>query len=123
MQITVPNSGYFLITSKGEHIPLGAHVDVAVDGVTYINAEFNSMTVGALGCDEETKAEPTGIGLYIEDDDDFVDIDDINEIDEIILHSADSSIGALYELATHGLSKDEFIERFKKLAAEYGDGK
>ena len=120
MQITVPSGGHFLITSKGEHIPLGAWVDVVTGGVTYVNVIFSSMSVGAVGYGEGARAQLEGI--MIDADDDLIDIS-CDELDEITLHNDESDIGALYELATHGLSKDEFIEKFKELAAEYGDGK
>ena len=150
MQITVPSGGHFLITSKGEHIPLGARVDVTVNTLRYVNAILGSIEVGiepppsvfADGCrtswDKRVKLEK----IYLWADDftkrdydeseeyewgewdhygETIDLEENYDVVEITLHTTESDIGTLYELATHGLSKDEFIEKFKELAAEYGE--
>jgi len=137
MQITVPSGGHFLINSKGEHIPLGARVDVAAGTLRYVNAVLGSITVGIEG-PEDKKAQLEEIGLWADDfterhydeseewiwgkwDGEYerLNFDEVYDVDKITLHNVDSDIGTLYELATHGLSKDEFIEKFKELAAEY----
>lgn len=139
MQITVPSGGHFLINSKGEHIPLGARVDVAADSLRYVNAILGSITVG-IEEPEDKKVQLEEIGILA---DDFTErhydeseewiwskwdgyyetlsFDEVYTVTEVTLHvhTIEEDINDLYELATQGLSKDEFIERFKKLAAEY----
>lgn len=134
MQITIPSNGHFLITSKGEHIPIGARVDVAADTLRYVNAILGTITVG-IERPEDKKVQLEEIGLLA---DDFTDrhydeseegiwgkwdgyyetlnFDEVYDVTEITLHTVDSDIGTLYELAAHGLSKDEFIEKFNELA-------
>ena len=137
MQVTVPSGGHFLINSKGEHIPLGARVDVAAGTLRYVNAILGAIKVG-IESPSRRNLELQEIGLWADDfterhydeseewlwgkwDGIYEDLSfiEVYDIDEVILHNVNSDIGTLYELATHGLSKDEFIEKFKELAAEY----
>lgn len=140
MQITVPSDGHFLITSNGEHIPIGARVDVTIDSLRYVNAILGAIEVG-IESPGNNELELKGFGLWADDftkrrydesdkrekslwggwDGYYEDVDLLESYDvlKIALHTTESDIGDLYELATHGVSKDEFIERFKKLATEY----
>lgn len=136
MQITVPSGGHFLITSKGQHIPLGARVDLAVNSLRYTNAILGAITVGTES-PENAKPELQKIGLWADDfterhyDEseeylwgkwdgryETISFIEIYDVTEITLHTVDSDAVALYKLTTNGLSQDEFIDRFMRLVAK-----
>lgn len=136
MQITVPSGGHFLITSKGQHIPLGARVDAVFDGLRYTNAILGAITVG-IESPRNNKLELQEIGLWADDfterqydeseeyrwskwDGGYETISFIEGYDviEITLHTIDSDAATLYKLTANGLSQDEFLDRFMRLVAK-----
>ena len=136
MQITVPSGGHFLITSKGQNIPLGARVDLAADSLRYTNAILGAITVGTES-PENAKPELQEIGLWADDfterhyDEseeylwgkwdgiyETISFIEIYDVTEITLHTVDSDAAALYKLTTNGLSQDEFLDRFMRLVAK-----
>lgn len=138
MQITIPSGGHFLITSKGEHIPIGARIDVAAGSLRYVNAILGMITVGTdLSGNEPVQLRE--IGLWADDftqryydkseenlwgkwDETYESLrfDEFGDytVDEVTLHTSDLDAGLLYDLATHGMSKDEFIDRFGRLISK-----
>lgn len=128
MQITVPSNNYCLATSKGQQIPLGARVDVVTGNLKYTNARLSSITIGVGPYSKKPELEGIDIstdgltkrcdksmgGTWEEWADDYQEIY-IDDLDEIVLHTVSTEADDLYELTTHGLSKDEFIERLRNI--------
>lgn len=125
-----------MITSKGQNIPLGARVDLAVDSLRYTNAILGAITVGTESS-ENARPELQEIGLWADDfterhydeSEEFlwgkwdgayetISFLEVYDVTEITLHTVDSDAAILYELATHGLSKDEFLDKFMQLVAK-----
>lgn len=133
MQITIPGSGhYFLCTSKGENIPIGARVDVAAGTLRYVNGILASITVGLETSSGKIQLEKIGIladdatERHYDESEEYLwgkwdgyyetlDFDEVYDVSAITLHTIDTDASTLYELATHGLSKDEFIKKLKLL--------